>query len=185
MSSVFLDEDGQPLEVRGYAVPWNEISGRTAGPEGRRFCMKPGAADWLLERMKKNPVNRPLFDLQHDHRMTFAATHNAGVELWADDYGLAFRLSNLQTSARVLPYLTLIGDGSMSGASMEFAVADEERLEGVHYVSRIRHLQRVAICAEGAFAGAAAWLSGTDPYGRHRRGDLATLMRAWSEGRPA
>ncbi len=183
MQECLLDVDGQPIFIRGYASVFNLPSWPMGRNDGCCEIVKPWAFDAILRRPSAS------LNIQFHHAgLEFIAGSLAldTLQVWADDFGLAFEAGPYNICGRNVTLLRPIADGEIRGASWSgwlasarFEIVDGER---VKVIRRFKTLDHISPVNEPAYPDTGIWLSS------ERRDDLPPRLRAlsdiWAAHRP-
>ena len=176
---VFLDADGTPVFICGYAGVFDRPRA-----DGHPEIVRPGAFDHVL----KHP--RAGFNLQFHHGGPAFMAGCLALDtlwVWSDDFGLGFQAGPFTACGRNGFLLRSIANGEIRGASWSGTLGSGrfENCNGeqTRVIRRLKTLDHIAVVAEGAYPEAGCWLSSEYYYDMPRR--LQALAEIWSANRRA
>lgn len=141
-------------QIEGYAARWGVSFVENYG---RRYQLEPGCFSW-------DPATAPLW-FMHDPQKAYLAGERAGLQIWQDQNGLAFRIASFAVVAmrnRGIWLADGIGDGRYCEVSASFYPESSKNSlqdgETGSLVSKCS-LVEISICPKGACPGTGAWFS--------------------------
>ena len=154
VSDLILNSDGQPVFIRGYGAVFNLLRG--CGLE----LVKPGAFNHVIQHPSL-ALNCQFHHMGPNFIVGSLALDT--LQIWSDDFGLAFSAGPFNANGRNLSFLRLIASGGIRGASRLARPdsADYEFIDGqrVLAIQSFKTLEHIAPVADPAYAETGVWLS--------------------------
>ena len=161
----FLQHEGRPVYVCGYAAIFNSLSIPLDEYGGKRELIRPGAFAHVLRNLRASTA----CTMHHmDFRGAIGSIFHRTLRLWADDLGLAFECGPLAINNKnAWAVRSIVSDG-MRGCSWRAVPAEvaTEKIEGesVRVIRRFLHLSHVSPGGCGMYPAAGTWCSHENPY---------------------
>jgi len=153
--AVAIEVEGRTVDVR--VVPFGEVARVADPPDFSPYDEEwmPGVFDHQL-----NAANRLHANYEHERGITNVVGNGLALRSEVDGYHASFKIHETNAGATALE---LIRDGALPGVSLEAHPAKSVRTAAgvVHRVKA--HLRGIAICRQGAFAGAQVLAVRTPP----------------------
>jgi hypothetical protein len=158
MSTPVYMRDGRPLTLGGYCLPFARPSAPLAELDGRReVFIGASVFDPLLARRRRGEAHLSIKMLDHSGEWTLCNTLSAHVDLWADEYGLAFQISHLKVGSMADGWIDSVCRGRFPEASIygRWSHKRTPRADGSMAVSRVDSIEHISLCRpeESAYGG--------------------------------
>ena len=179
----YLQQDGRPIHVCGYAAVFDSLSFPLDEHDGRCEMIQPGAFDHVLRNLRGSTT----CSLHHLDSGTIGSIFDRTLRLWTDPFGLAFECGPLAVNAKNIWAVRSIASGGVRGCSWRGIPAEDavEKIDGesVRVIKKFQHLSHISPVPEGMYPGAAVWCSHEhlDDLPDH----IKRLACHWGDNRPA
>lgn len=181
MATEFLrDDEGQVIYVQGYAAIFNSLSVPLDDHDGQRELIRPGAFDYILRNLRASTT----CTLHHlGAGGTIGSIFDRTLQLWSDDFGLAFECGPLAVNRKNVWAVRSIMTGAARGCSWRGIPAEVaiEKIDGesVRVISKFQHLSHISPLVGGFYPATATWCSHEHLDGLPDR--LKRLSLHWQE----